>query len=325
MPVPEDHKLAIYYSPTFLEHKAPPGHPEKEERLTTIIDTLKNHDFFGLPLIEPREATTLELELVHTKDHIQRVKEASSSSSYLDPDTYASQGSFKAAATAAGAVIQATEQLSTGKLSRAFGLLRPPGHHASANQAMGFCLFNNVAIGAAYYVKNYGKRVAILDFDAHHGNGTQSIFYTSDDVLYCSWHQWPHYPGTGAQAEKGEGKGEGFTINIPLTLRSSDDVFIQSLDDTVLPALEKFKPGLVIVSAGFDSHQADPLSGLCFTEEGYATFTSRLTCFCRQSSTGLLFCLEGGYNLRALSNSILKTLAVLADKKVDGIDKRAFS
>lgn len=305
---------AIFYSDTFLNHKAPMGHPENENRLIAIKKALEIVNFFGIPVKEPHPASTDELELVHTKEHIERVRKISSKASYLDPDTYTSTGSFEAALKAAGAVVQAAESIEGGQLSQAFCLVRPPGHHALANQSMGFCLFNNVAVGAAWFVKNCRRKVAILDFDAHHGNGTQSIFYNSDQVLYCSWHQWPHYPGTGASSETGEGKGKGFSINIPLQAGSSDDIFIQSFDELVLPALEQFSPSLIIISAGFDSHKDDPLSALQFTEQGYADFFKRLLKFISHFPVGLIFTLEGGYDLNALSSCVLKSLEVLADK-----------
>lgn len=315
MPEQEDHKSAIFYSPAFLEHKAPVGHPENEQRLISIIKALEKVNYFDIPVIEPRDATEEELELVHTKEYINLVKTTSQSGGYLDPDTYTSPGSFKAALKAAGAVIQAAESISKREISKAFCLLRPPGHHALANQAMGFCLFNNVAIGAAWFVKNCQQKVAILDFDAHHGNGTQAIFYESDQVLYCSWHQWPHYPGTGTTEETGQGKGQGLTINMPLPAGSGDDIFIKSFDDLVKPQLEKFKPSLLIVSAGFDSHKDDPLSALQFTEHGYATFFKRILKHLQRYPAGLIFVLEGGYNLKALTSSVLKSLAILSDKE----------
>lgn len=306
--------LDIYYSDDFLQHKAPRGHPENEQRLITITNSLKKVNFFNAEIIEPRAATLEELHLVHTKEHIENVRKASESSANLDPDTYTSPGSFNAALKAAGSVIQAIDSVvrSQKGCSTAFCLTRPPGHHATANKAMGFCLFNNIAVGAAYFVKNRSKKAAILDFDAHHGNGTQDIFYKDDQVLYCSWHQWPHYPGTGQSTETGEGKGEGFTINIPLEAGSGDTQFIQSLNEVILPALEKFRPDMIMVSAGFDSHRQDPLSSLNFTEEGYAAFYKQIIDYCEQQSIGLLSCLEGGYNLAALSNSVLKCLEILS-------------
>lgn len=309
--------LAIFYSSDFLLHKAPVGHPENANRLIVIINALKQISYFGIPVIEPRQATEKELLLVHTQQHVEAVRQASNTSNHLDPDTYTSPGSYKAALRAAGALVEAVEGVSQGKIDRAFCLVRPPGHHAAAGKAMGFCLFNNAAIAAAWVVNNLKKKVVILDFDAHHGNGTQEIFYDTDKVLYCSWHQWPHYPGTGRQDEAGAGKGKGYTLNIPLDAGSSDEIFLNSLDEKVMPRLKDFDPYLIIVSAGYDSHRDDPLSLLQFTEDGYARFFAQILNFCQQNGTALISCLEGGYDSHSLSSSVLKSLAVLADKKAE--------
>ncbi len=303
----------IFYSDDFLEHKAPVGHPENEERLISIINKLEKVEYLGLPVVDPRQATHKELELVHPKDYIEIVKEASLNSAHLDPDTYTSTGSYNAALKAAGAVLQAAETINNKELKQAFCLIRPPGHHASKDKAMGFCLFNNVAVGAAWLASTFNKKVAILDFDAHHGNGTQAIFNDRNDVLYCSWHQWPHYPGTGWLADTGHGKGKGFSINFPLPGYSGDSVLINTLDEIVMPVITRFDPHIIMISAGYDSHLDDPLSTLSFTEKGYGAFFAKVQNYCKKNQKGLIACLEGGYNLKSLSNSVLKSLEVLAD------------
>lgn len=309
--------LAVFYSKDFLNHKAPAFHPENENRLISIYKALEKVKFYNSSVIEPRLAEPKEIELVHTKEHLKKVKKASQESGYLDPDTFTSPGSYNAALKAAGSVLQAVQLIQSGKTNKAFCLVRPPGHHALRDRAMGFCLFNNVAVGASQIASEYKKRVAILDFDAHHGNGTQSIFYDNDKVFYCSWHQWPHYPGTGSLDEIGAGNGKGYTLNIPLPAGSGDDLLIDSLDNLVLPILRQYKPALIIISAGYDSHKYDPLSSLMFTEAGYSVFTSRISEFSEDTAAGLIYCLEGGYNLDALQNSVLKCFAILADVQVE--------
>ena len=310
---------AIFYSDEFLNHKAPPGHPENKQRLVSIIKTLDKVNYLDMPIIEPRQASTAELELVHTKEHIAAVKEASATTQNMDPDTYTSAGSYNAALKAAGATVQAAEMINNGELEQAFCLVRPPGHHATSEKAMGFCLFNNVAVAASWLSRNYNKKVAILDFDAHHGNGTQDIFYEDDSILYCSWHQWPHYPGTGWLSDIGSGKGKGFSINIPLPAYSADNIFISSLNKIVMPVIKRFKPQLILVSAGYDSHADDPLSSLSFTEKGYCAFFSKIKEYCQSTDAGLIACLEGGYDLGSLSDSALKSLEVLADTNRENI------
>ncbi len=257
--------------------------------------------------IEPSKAEYRDIALVHTNGYIEEVKNFGTG--HLDPDTYLSKDSLEAALYAAGAVIKAVEQCKSGEIHRAFCAVRPPGHHAEADRAMGFCIFNNIAIGARYAQKaGYGK-VFIVDFDVHHGNGTQHMFYADDTVFYFSTHQYPHYPGTGSSTEHGKGKGEGYTYNIPMRAGSGYKEFFSAYCE-VLPGLVRgFAPDIILVSAGYDIHANDPLAGLRVSDEGVRTIVSSIL----SSPPGpehipVVFALEGGYDLDALGHSVCITI-----------------
>jgi acetoin utilization deacetylase AcuC-like enzyme len=261
--------------------------------------------------IQPRRASQAELEAVHTREHIERIRAACErGGGALDGgDTFASPASYDVALLAAGAVVSAIDAVVSGKAASAFCAVRPPGHHAERDEPMGFCLFNNVAVGARYARQRHGiERVAILDWDVHHGNGTQHIFEEDPTVLYASLHQYPLYPGTGAASERGTGEGEGTTLNIPLPAGTDEKRYLEEFESSLLPALRAFAPGLLLISAGFDAHRDDPLANMLLTEESYAEFTRLVA-----PVAPIVSVLEGGYNLQALASSVEHHLRALID------------
>jgi acetoin utilization deacetylase AcuC-like enzyme len=250
---------------------------------------------------------------VHDPRYIEGVRGfASSGGGWLDADTYCGPGSFDVALMAAGAVVSGVDAVLDGVATHAFALVRPPGHHATPQRGMGFCLLNNIAIGVARSLERGLQRVAIVDWDVHHGNGTQDAFYASDQVLFCSVHQSPFYPGTGDADERGEGAGKGYTVNVALRAGRTDDDYLAVVDRLFLPALKAFEPELVMISAGYDAHADDPLGGMRLTERGYAEMTARLLDVAHQFAGGkLVAVLEGGYDPDALARSVATTIRTL--------------
>jgi acetoin utilization deacetylase AcuC-like enzyme len=295
--------LVIITSPRFADHVNPPGHPERIERAETMEVVATRWVKAGGRVLAPRAATDEDLMRVHDADYLKSIQATRGRAVQLDPDTYTSPESEEVARLAAGAVLTGINHVLDGpRASRAFVMVRPPGHHAEADRAMGFCLYNNIAIGAAWARSRGLARVAIVDYDVHHGNGTQWIFYEDPTVLFISSHQFPFYPGTGAANETGRGAGKGFTINLPLPAGSGDAEFNKVYKDTVVPALQKFRPELVLVSAGFDAHERDPLAGMRLTTDGYGALTSLLLHAADELCDGrIVFVTEGGYDLRALA------------------------
>lgn len=311
----KDGSTILIYHPFYLEHANPQGHPEQSERLSVTYQLLKESRLLSnLKLISPFEAAEEIICMVHDSQYVNSVKEvAELGGGYIDADTIISPSSFKAAALAVGGVLSAVDNLCSGENLRAFCLLRPPGHHATAQVGMGFCIFNNLAVGAKYAFDKYKiSRILIIDWDAHHGNGIQDIFYDSPHVLYVSLHQYPLYPGTGEIAEVGQGKGEGYTVNIPLPAGSGDEIYLEVFLRIIAPVAFQFKPELIMVAAGYDGHFADPLASLKLTTSGYARMTKEVLSLASSSGGKVIFSLEGGYNLEALSYSILVTLSELA-------------
>jgi acetoin utilization deacetylase AcuC-like enzyme len=310
-------KVGIVYDPIYLKHDTG-QHPENARRLEATIGLLEDTGLRGqLVPIKPVAATVAELSLVHSRQHIARIQEvAEDGGGWPDADTVMSPASYEAARYAAGGVIRATRAVITGEVASAFALVRPPGHHATPNYAMGFCLFNNVAIAARYAGSEYGlSRIAIIDFDVHHGNGTQDVFYDEPNVLYISTHQAPLYPGTGGIDESGGQLAPGSTINIPLPAGCGDSRYQAVFEQIVAPALRRFKPRLILVSAGYDAHWADELAMMQLSTTGFARMVAVIKEIADELCAGrLVFSLEGGYNLDALAHSVKATFGVLLGK-----------
>lgn len=307
-------KVGFVYDPIYLKHDTG-HHPENARRLEAIISHLEQSGLKQhLTAIKPRPAATAELSLVHREPHISHLQQvAQRGGGGLDADTVMSPDSYEAALYAAGGAIKATEAVINGEVNRAFALVRPPGHHATPRQAMGFCLFNNLAIAAKFALTEYKlERLVIIDFDVHHGNGTQDAFYDNPQALYISTHQYPHYPGTGSIEETGRGAARGTTVNIPLPGGSGDTEYQQVFEQIVVPAARRFRPQLILVSAGYDSHWADELATMQLSITGLARIVKIITGLADELCDGkLVFCLEGGYNLTALAASVKATFDVL--------------
>jgi len=304
-------KTAVLKDPLFLEHDPGYDHVESPERLTAIYQALaqENTEAFFFPECEP--ASHADLVANHTAEHIDRVAEtAGKQFDVLDPDTHTSPRSYEAAVLAAGAVITGIKLVASGQADNTAALVRPPGHHAEADRAKGFCLFNNIAIGARYGLKHLGmERILILDWDLHHGNGTQHSFYDTDRVLYCSTHQYPLYPGTGSLQEVGAGKGEGYTLNVPLPGGQGDQDFARIMDELVAPVARQYRPDCLMVSAGYDTHVLDPLGTMGVTTNGFAYMTKVMVDLAAELCDGrLVLALEGGYNLQGLADGVLASL-----------------
>ena len=311
-------KVGCVYHPLYLEHDTG-YHPENARRLEAIVAHLEATGLRQqLVPIEARPATLEELSLVHYPRHIARIEAAAlSGGGSLDADTPMSAGSYQAALYAAGGVIRAVDAVMDNTVTRAFALVRPPGHHATPGQAMGFCLFNNIAIAARYALARLRlERVLIIDFDVHHGNGTQDAFYNDPQVLYISTHQYPHYPGSGGIGEIGAGSALGATINIPLPAGSGDNEYGQVFDLVIVPATERFRPRLILVSAGYDAHRDDELAMMQVSIAGFAGMVRTIKGLADRLTGGrLVFSLEGGYNLSALAASVKTTFDVLLDRE----------
>lgn len=309
-------KTAIFYSPIFLEHDTGPDHPDTPNRLRVIINELNQSRLLeteSCRLIEPKPARLEDLELVHEPDYISLVEKAcASGGGILDlGDTVVGLRSCEAARLAVGALLDGVNMVARGEAKNAFGLVRPPGHHAGAYYALGFCLFNNVAIAASHLIRRLNfERVLILDIDAHHGNGTQEIFYGTKKVLYLSIHEDPRaFPGTGYADEIGEGEGMGYTVNVPLPFRSDDEILRLAFREIVVPVSSQYKPQFMLISAGFDGHYTDPVGALSISARGYEETFSKIMALSSELCDGkLVSALEGGYSLNFLGKMV--TLAV---------------
>ncbi len=311
-------RTGLVYHPAYLDHDMGAGHPESPNRLRAIIQRLEQSGTAArLTMIEPRKAEDEWITQVHTPGYVAALSQnvPTNGRVSLDPDTSMSAGSLTAAYLAAGGVLAAVDAIMTKQVEHVFCAVRPPGHHAEAGRAMGFCLFNNVAIAARYVQKIHGlSRVLIVDWDVHHGNGTQHSFEEDPSVFFFSTHQYPQYPGTGRATERGKGAGERFTINVPMEAGEGDDEYRAIFQKILVPAADDFLPEFVIVSAGFDAHKDDPLASMGLTEAGYAELTGIVAGIAKRHAKGrILSSLEGGYNLTALSASVDRHIQALLD------------
>lgn len=311
---------AYLYSPVFLEHEES-GHPESPERLREIMRVLKETGVLPrLTALDPIPATDEQIEAVHSPELIAQIQSiVSRGGGHLDYETYTNARSLDAAKLAAGAAVRAVDAVIANEVDNAFALVRPPGHHATRNRAMGFCLFNNIAIAAQHALDaHHLERVLIVDYDVHHGNGTQDIFYRTPRVLYFSTHQYPFYPGTGDWREIGEGDGIGYTVNVPLPPGVGDDGYQRIFDDFLFPLAERYRPEFVLASVGFDAHWCDPLAMENLSIAGYAALARMLTAIARENCAGrIVFALEGGYDLGAVAHGTAATFrALLGDETI---------
>lgn len=312
--------LILVSSERFAEHQTPPGHPESPERADVMDMVAGEWRRQKGEVAAPRAATREQLARVHSQTHIDRVISASGRSVAFDPDTYTSPESVEIAHLAAGAAIDAVERVLGNGVRRGLALVRPPGHHAERERVMGFCLFNNVAVAAAHARSLGAGKVAIVDYDVHHGNGTQQIFYEDPDVLYVSLHQYPYYPGTGAAGEIGSGDGKGFTVNVPLEVGAVDEDYRYAFSTVVVPVLRQFEPDMLLVSAGFDAHERDPIAGMRLTTDAFAAMSAELARVADDCCGGRLVAVsEGGYDLHALADSIRGVVGALSADDLAGI------
>lgn len=316
-------KVGLVNDELFLKHVNGFQHPECPERLESINDMLKHEGLIEkIELLSPRDATKEEITDVHTEQYFEFIKSTQGHEVFnIDADTSTNPYTFDAAIRASGGFISALEKISTNELDKAFALVRPPGHHAEKDRAMGFCFFNHIAVGASYLLKNGAEKVLIADWDVHHGNGTQHIFYKNPNVLFFSIHQFPFYPGTGSLNEVGIEDGEGYTVNVPVPPMLGDDDYLKIFHTILNPVIEQFNPDFILISAGFDAYHLDPLGGMKITEEGF----SKLTRFVLDKSNKycdgrIAFILEGGYNIQGLwsiNKSVFEEILEINKSSID--------
>ena len=314
-------KTAVYRDDLFLAHDPGPGHPESPDRLRVINEVLDRvgEDLLIYPGFSP--ASTEVIELNHSPSLVRQVAAtAGQSHGYLDADTQTSADSFAAACLAVGALVDGLTRMDSGGIDNCFCLVRPPGHHAEHDRSMGFCLFNNVAVAARWAMRELGmKRIMIVDWDLHHGNGTQHSFYDTDQVLYCSTHQYPYYPGSGALVQTGNGSGEGFTVNVPLAGGQGDAEYARIFNELFAPVARQYGPDLIMVSCGFDIYNGDPLGAMTVGPAGFGYMTRVMRGLAEDLCGGrLLVTLEGGYNLTGMRDGALAVLAELCGRPVGG-------
>jgi acetoin utilization deacetylase AcuC-like enzyme len=312
-------KTAYLYDDIYLLHDTGPGHPERAERLTAIDNKIKSREYYDkLVKVEKRKAEFDELEYIHDAEYIQSLKKAIESGiDYLDTgDTVVGKNSFEIALYATGGCLNLCDTIMKGEADTGFCAIRPPGHHAERAKAYGYCLFNNIAISARYIQKKYDiERVAIVDWDVHHGNGTQHSFETNPTVYFFSLHQYPFYPGSGINTERGIGKGKGFTLNIPMIAGSGDDEYQFAFESSIIPELHKFAPQIILISAGFDAHADDHQANMNLSTESYYQFTKLLQGVAKQyCDNRIIAILEGGYNVKALADSVARVMDAFVEE-----------
>lgn len=311
--------MKVLFDEIFLEHKPRFHHPESPARLQKIMEEFKE---LPVEIVQPEDVSLDLLSKVHDPGYIDYISSLEGKSIDLDPDTYFSPLTYKAALKASGACSKASDIAFSGE--KVFALVRPPGHHATTGRAMGFCIFNNIAVAAERAIELGARRVLIVDFDVHHGNGTQNIFWERSDVLYFSTHRYPFYPGTGWFREIGARSGKGFTVNVPLPGGMGDSEYSTIFEEVLVPVAEWYKPDIILVSTGFDSHREDPLADMDVTEDGFAYIAWILRNLAEKLCSGrLVFCLEGGYNLNALASSVRVIIEVLLGER--GFEGNEFS
>ncbi len=309
-------KPLIVIDAAYLKHLPGDAHPERPERIQVLLDLANALDRQKFAIVAPRAATRADIERIHRADYLRLVESTSTANHYaLDGDTITCRDSFAVGVLAVGGFLGLLDRIAAQESSSGFALVRPPGHHALRNRAMGFCLFNTMAIGAAYLKHQHGaKKILIVDWDVHHGNGTQDAFYQDPTVMFVSTHQFPYYPGTGAMNEVGVGAGEGYTVNIPLPAGCADAEYLQAFRHIVVPAAERFQPEWILVSAGFDPHRRDPLGGMDVTEDGFGAMARALLSLAnRFADARIAFLLEGGYDLAGLRNSVSVVLNAMLE------------
>jgi len=309
-------QTAFISDPIFLSHDTGAGHPERSARLVAAHKTLSEQDWYGeLQLLTPTPVERQWVELVHRPGYAQRIEEAcAAGADWIDTqDVAVSPESCDVALNATGSLLRLVDQVMAKKADNGFAMVRPPGHHAEHDMAMGFCLFNSVAIAARYLQQHHGlERILILDWDVHHGNGTQHTFEADPSVMFISLHQFPHYPGTGAKGETGSGAGQGFTLNCPMSAGRGDDDYQEAFEQVILPKARGFKPDFILVSAGFDAHFADPLASMQVTTDGFRWMSKQMMALADELCGGrLVSVLEGGYDLDALADSVTAHVEVL--------------
>jgi len=306
----------LFYHPIFLKHDTGWGHPERAQRLVATLDEInRREELKEVKIVTPNKASTEDIKLNHNKSYIELIQNTSKMKGikHLDPDTVVCSKSYESALYACGATLQAVKSVYDGTYKNAFALVRPPGHHALSSRAMGFCLFNNIAIAAMYLKEKIGlEKIAIVDYDAHHGNGTQDSFYNSPEVLYISTHQFPYYPGTGSANEVGTGIGRGFNVNIPMNAYSGESAYLLALEKVISPIIYQFSPEFILVSAGYDGYYKDPLTQLLLTGDTFFKLSKAIVQIADDiCSSRVTFTLEGGYHLNGLSQGVVETLRAM--------------